>query len=438
MNLARGRELGIADKVGQMTYRLSNPPREWYEGERVGGGEVTSCSGESHDILPGSPRPRGALDLANWMGDLAEHIADLPLHKIRLPGTHDSGAYRLSRTRMGDLPRWLRGLAGATRGVATRPVTGIIAGWGEAQALDIYGQLTAGARYLDLRVVHERGRYFTEHGMAGASFESIFAQIDAFLENHPREVVVCDFNHFHRFETAEDHHGFLDLLERTIGLHVAPLALRRASDSGGTVTHRELLRAGRRCVCLYGGWDHRGVARKAVEVGCWGRKLHDLWSPWPMASSRRSLVARLRALDIDGTHAAGFFVLQGVVTPDAARIAKSLVLPDRGRPRTLKALAHKVTPMVCDMVTRGDLRARCIVMLDHIDVADVEGMLLSAYGRKLEAPARRLGFLEDVQEEEGSEEVAASSGVKVDYGRGGDGVASLGVGYARGRDSQVA
>ena len=60
MNLARGRELGIADKVGQMTYRLSNPPREWYEGERVGGGEVTSCSGESHDILPGSPPPRRA------------------------------------------------------------------------------------------------------------------------------------------------------------------------------------------------------------------------------------------------------------------------------------------------------------------------------------------------------------------------------------------
>ena len=25
MNLARGRELGIADKVSQMTYRLSNP-----------------------------------------------------------------------------------------------------------------------------------------------------------------------------------------------------------------------------------------------------------------------------------------------------------------------------------------------------------------------------------------------------------------------------
>jgi hypothetical protein len=34
---------------------------------------------------------------------------------------------------------------------------------------------------------------------------------------------------------------------------MAPLALRRASASGGTVTYRELLSAGRRAVCLYGG-----------------------------------------------------------------------------------------------------------------------------------------------------------------------------------------
>ena len=65
------------------------------------------------------------------------------------------------------------------------------------------------------------------------------------------------------------------------------------------------------------------------------------------------------------------------------------------------------------MITRGDLRAMCIVMLDHIDVADVEGMLLAAYGRKLKAPTR-LGFLEDVEEEEGegegSEEGAWSRG----------------------------
>ena len=76
----------------------------------------------------------------------------------------------------------------------------------------------------------------------------------------------------------------------------------------------------------------------------------------------------------------GFFVLQGVVTPDAKRIAKAAVLPDWGRPRTLRDLALRVTPMVCRMVTGGSLRAMCIVMVDHIDVADVEGWLLGAYG----------------------------------------------------------
>ena len=54
---------------------------------------------------------------------------------------------------------------------------------------------------------------------------------------------------------------------------MVPLALRRASTEGdGTVTVRDCLAANRRCVCLYGGFDFAGVARCAVESGCWGRK----------------------------------------------------------------------------------------------------------------------------------------------------------------------
>ena len=34
------------------------------------------------------------LDAANWMGQLAAALWELPLHKIRRPGTHDSGARR--------------------------------------------------------------------------------------------------------------------------------------------------------------------------------------------------------------------------------------------------------------------------------------------------------------------------------------------------------
>ena len=426
MNLARGRELGISSRVDEGHDWIHKPSRSFYEGkasvgEATGGssGDIAVVLGatngededndsrderaETHVAASSSPAPdvasvvsssaarlhafnaplgrRARVDVANWMAQLVTHIADTPLHKLRLPGTHDSGAYHLSRTRMGDLPAWLRAVNNATRGIVTRPITPIIAGWGEAQSLDVYNQLKRGARYLDLRVVHERGGYFTEHGMAGASYEDVLTQVASFLTDHPGEIVLCDFNHFHRFDAFEDHVKFVDVIERTLGAHMVPRALRRASTEGdGTVTVRDCLAANRRCVCLYGGFDFAGVARCAVEIGCWGRKRDDIWSPWPMAGTRRALVERMRALDAEGVNCRGFFVLQGVVTPDAKRITKAVLLPDWGRPRTLRALAERVTPLVCSMVTGGQVRARCVVMVDHIDVADVEGWLLGAYG----------------------------------------------------------
>ena len=59
-----------------------------------------------------------------------------------------------------------------------------------------------------------------------------------------------------------------------------------------------------------------------------GRALHDLWSPWPKARSFSQLCQRMTALDQDGSCARGFFVLQGVVTPNIRRIAKGLFIPD--------------------------------------------------------------------------------------------------------------
>ena len=43
-----------------------------------------------------------------------------------------------------------------------------------------------------------------------------------------------------------------------------------------------------------------------------------------MAGTRRALVERMRALDAEGVNCRGFFVLQGVVTPDAKRITKAI------------------------------------------------------------------------------------------------------------------
>ena len=434
MNLARGRELGIERAVDDGHDWADKPARAFHQGKTGPTGDADDddddgtaderaathgfTSSSTHpDLAPvvssssssaaaaaaaaarlhafSAPLGRIArLDVANWMSQLVSRIADAPLHRLRLPGTHDSGAYHLSRTRMGDLPAWLRAVNAATRGIVTAPLTPFIAGWGEAQSTDAFGQLALGARYLDLRVVREsNGGYYAVHGMAGDSFENVLTQVASFLDAHPGEVVVCDCHHLHRFYREEHHLTFLDLIERTLGAHLVPPALRRASTDGdGTVTVRDCLVANRRCVCLYGGFDFSPkVAIAVAEAGCWERReRRDIWSPWPRAGSRRQLAERMRALEDaedagghghgHGRGREGFFVLQGVVTPDAKRIVKALTLPDWGRPRTLRDLATRVTPMVCRMVCGGSLRAMCIVMVDHIELADVEGWLLGAYG----------------------------------------------------------
>lgn len=61
-----------------------------------------------------------------------------------------------------------------------------------------------------------------------------------------------------------------------------------------------------------------------------------------------NLLRRLGGLCEEAGNAPGFFVLQGVVTPDAAMVAAGLLgLPNR--PRNLRELAEVVT-------VRGDLR----------------------------------------------------------------------------------
>ena len=61
--------------------------------ERAADGDA-SCSAAA--AAPNLPPVAGltSLDAANWMGQLAAALWHLPLHKIRMPGTHDSGACR--------------------------------------------------------------------------------------------------------------------------------------------------------------------------------------------------------------------------------------------------------------------------------------------------------------------------------------------------------
>ena len=210
----------------------------------------------------------------------------------------------------------------------------------------------------------------------------------SFLDAHPGEVVVADCNHFHHFKGRADHEAFIALISECLGRHLAPREIR-APD--GSVTLGALVAAGRRCVLLYGGCDFLGVAAAAAAARCWPRTQREIVSPWPRAASWSDLRARMTVLDAAGARLPCFFVLQGVVTPNARLIRRGLLR----RPSSLRQVAAEVTPDVVRLVASGGVAANCIVLLDHIDLADVGRMLAAAYAPHLQKPLQD-GFVDGV------------------------------------------
>ncbi len=210
----------------------------------------------------------------------------------------------------------------------------------------------------------------------GVACSVVLDQVSAFLDAHPGEVVVADCNHFHHFAGRADHEAFIALVTARLARHLARRELRAADN---TVTLGALVAAGTRCVLLYGGCDFMGVAAAAAAARCWPRTLREILSPWPRAASMHELRGRLGALDAASSRAPGFFVLQGVVTPNGRLIRRGLLR----RPSSLRQVAATVTPEVVHLVTCGTLGARCIILLDHIDLADVAQLLAAAYAPHL-------------------------------------------------------
>ena len=314
-----------------------------------------------------------ALDLAHWQAQLADVVWPRPLCQLRLPGTHDSGAYALSRRHFAPsrLPRWMLRLNRKAWWL-TRPFAGLVARWGEAQRLDVHAQLCHGARYLDIRVVNVERVFHVAHGLLGATCDDVFAQVGAFLDTHPGELVVVDCNHFHHFGGKDDHLAFIALIQAHLQRY---LPRNDGSKLDAKSAFGALIDAGVRCIVLYGGADFLGVASAAVAAGCWLRTERSIVSPWPRAGNLTDLRARLSVLDSASARAPGLFVLQCVVTPNARLVRRGLVR----RPSSLRQLASGVTPEVVRGIVGGSLKANCIVMLDHIELGDIAQLILNAY-----------------------------------------------------------
>lgn len=119
---------------------------------------------------------RDSINTATWMEGLDPKLL---LHGIIMPGSHDAGMSQTNHCGVG---------ADLNKGIV------------QTQALDMLGQLAAGARYLDVRVDYDHGRLVSYHrtGDAGCNGQPLVDMIEqaiTFIDAHPSETCILKFSH---------------------------------------------------------------------------------------------------------------------------------------------------------------------------------------------------------------------------------------------------
>eukprot|EP00795_Rhopilema_esculentum_P005584 gene5584-10785_t len=105
------------------------------------------------------------LDLENWMAQLPTNLQCVPVNKLAIPGSHDSGAFYLDKTSK-IAPDESKAITTLVR-IFGQCAKNIVYKWSITQTLSLHQQLANGVRYFDLRVAYEDAskEYCFVHGL---------------------------------------------------------------------------------------------------------------------------------------------------------------------------------------------------------------------------------------------------------------------------------
>ncbi|MFE2552320.1 hypothetical protein ACFXGI_27760 [Streptomyces sp. NPDC059355] len=258
--------------------------------------------------------------LDSWMGDLAPRLADTPLNRIAMPGSHDAGSWSITARSGQCRTGYIYDLA--------RTFPQLAASVSRTQRVSIAEQLANGSRYVDLRLCKQDGQWFTYHGAPlGAPFfepDGEAEQIGRWITAHPAEIVVVGLSV--SAPAAELPAATTEAYDR---FAAAAGTARIASQQqfSPTSTYGSLVAAGKNVILL----DDSGLADRALAWNATatssGRGSYPADSP-PVGNYLRDFadpralfaetIARDRAALArnPGEDAGKFFVLAGIVQPD--------------------------------------------------------------------------------------------------------------------------
>ncbi|MFC7439603.1 phosphatidylinositol-specific phospholipase C domain-containing protein [Laceyella putida] len=298
-------------------------------------------------------------DNQNWMEQVSgsdPNFGDRGLNQIILPGTHDSGTATFDDPNDPKDPGpdfW--NLANPLISASAQAAKGITIKWSQTQQSAVKDQLHKGVRYFDLRVapnVWNKGwnevnvqetNLRTLHGLYGEPVENILYDTKRFLDTHPKEVVILDFQHFH--EMTEN--GYLHLNRRIQDIFGSMLI---PPSYGANVPLHRLWKENKRVIVLYGTDNQRYKSpidireRYANDFQKWIWDRHALLrSKWPNTMDTQVLKQVLdEEVRLNQTNDDHFCVLQGVLTPQTESIIKGTINISESSLREVAGKANRV------------------------------------------------------------------------------------------------
>ncbi|XP_025913898.1 PI-PLC X domain-containing protein 3 [Apteryx rowi] len=227
--------------------------------------------------------------------------------------------------------------------------------WLATQTMNFTSQLGAGIRYFDLRISTkprdpDNELYFA-HGLFSAKVNEGLEEINAFLTDHPKEVVFLDFNHFYGMQKYH-HEKLVQMLKDTYGNKMCPAIFAHE------VSLQYLWEKEHQVLVFY----HSPVALEVPFL--WPGQM--MPAPWANTTDPEKLIQFLQASITERRKKGSFFISQVVLTPKASTVVKGVAsglretITERALPammqwvRTQKPGESGVNIITADFVELGD------------------------------------------------------------------------------------
>ena len=302
--------------------------------------QIQSCYKPNHSIPVSTTPPNSRIydPVADWMGANKNVLQNIALNRVVIPGTHNSGTYKLFHPAQ---KGWSPDAPGYKDFFATMGFP-LYKPMAECQEKTIHEQLMDGVRAFDFRVCkNENGEFYACHSLYGAKVETMLRDIARFNTSHPDEIIILRFQHLY---------GMTDVHKNQLADHIKSiLKVNKLIDTSykPTSTLQSIWNdKQRRIIVLFdvsdktnfwpttsikGSYNNLGNGGNAAPQGTWHKKAN--------LKKTSAIVDSHEKLNPDY-----FFVLNCELTLDGTLIAASID-PTSTYPGTMKNLAAQSNPV---------------------------------------------------------------------------------------------